>query len=870
MSKEIFIYSLKKQDFESKVQSGEIDNTRIGIIAETTEIWVKGEYYPLAPDFAKIGSTSDDSEDNTLLGWVNSLRNELEGLNSSLIFGGTIKARYPISSSGLVGAQVTVSDAFRTKYNISENKVAFYLVDKRVIEGIEGSNAVYIYPADYEGCYFVMGDFEGNDTIFSLGATKGDWLVVQGSEWVKIATQQREIAGIVGKVTTEALAQKLSTPTPANADPLIKQSSLNDFVRKDEAVDFATDLTGVVEATPEMFTYRPSAGDKSVRDESAVIRRIKGNTSVWNQLSSVDGTLDFYKQQDLPPIGYWKVYTNNKEIKPSVNNGIISIPIKEGYEYQGLIQTVDKLPTGTKVMIVTKVRYTYDETLGIVKLINGYGSQWKYTTTLINSGEWLNIVNFYTTVEKSDTYHTFGCRLGDVNHEGIMDVAQLNLYNLTQIFGAGNEPTTYEEFREYYPDAYYPYCAPEVRSMRATGVETVGFNLFDESKVFSEAGMTLTNDGWQGPVRNVYRKLWSNDFGYNGQICVYMKSLAVNGSPNYRVKFHYTDGTTSDTYSQLASTGTPKEGFAISDNGKVVDYINGYYGSAGEVLINKLCINLSHSGVRNGEYEPYEKNTLLLPEIAKYFPDGMQGIGDVCDEIIDGLAIQRCAVRAYEEGDENNAEVKTDKITTVYKLSEPIYTTIDEPLQLAYKVDDFGTEKMLSDAPSAPFKADIVYQFNAEGRIRDNSRNIARLEEQLQSAKEDIQNAGVQSDWLEDNPDSKAFIKNKPTMPTQVATAPEVIETMSTPSSMLPNVVYIVFSGLERFTLPTLVDGNANAHNVWKIIFISPTSANMTFPDNIAWKDGIAPNWAEAGGYCELTFTKFPNSRILGEWKLYK
>jgi hypothetical protein len=60
MSKEIFIYSLKKQDFESKVQSGEIDNTRIGIIAETAEIWVKGEYYPLAPDFAKIGSTTAD------------------------------------------------------------------------------------------------------------------------------------------------------------------------------------------------------------------------------------------------------------------------------------------------------------------------------------------------------------------------------------------------------------------------------------------------------------------------------------------------------------------------------------------------------------------------------------------------------------------------------------------------------------------------------------------------------------------------------------------------------------------------------------------------------------------------------------------
>jgi hypothetical protein len=67
-----------------------------------------------------------------------------------------------------------------------------------------------------------------------------------------------------------------------------------------------------------------------------------------------------------------------------------------------------------------------------------------------------------------------------------------------------------------------------------------------------------------------------------------------------------------------------------------------------------------------------------------------------------------------------------------------------------------------------------------------------------------------------------------------------------------------------------LEDGVANAHNVWKIIFVSPESANMTFPDNIVWKDGIAPNWAEAGGYCELVFAKLPNSWILGEWKIYK
>lgn len=741
----------------------------------------------------------------------------VEGSASSLFYAGTIQAAYSIP--GLNGAQVTVSQAFRTKYNIGENKEVFYIVDKRMIAG-DDSNAVYIYPADYEGCYFVMGDFEGNDAILSLGATKGDWVVVQGSEWVKITTQQREIAGISGNVTTEALAQKLSTPTPTNADPLAKQSSLKDFVRKDEAVDFATDLTGVVEATPEMFTYRPSAGDKSVRDESAVIRRIKGNTSVWGQgmRLALDQTGDN---------GWW---LRNQEYGGNIwiEGNTIKYDVLAGKDNN---QQISQYYGDFIIGHTYYLHFTFNNNgtindrwdrpwivhFGATKYGDGpfiYAPQNGLTSGIVDI--------FYTVTTEGLKYITLKQSYVGVSDSEIiptvMEFGDIQIFDLTDLFGAGNEPTTYEEFRKYYPDAYYPYCPPEVRSMRATGIETIGFNAF------------------------------------NGEYA------EVIGGQTYYL------GVTIDTAHFATEIGGDSVEITIPENRLYTPPTNGYIYATG----SDICINLSHSGVRNGEYKPYEKNTLLLPEIAKYFPDGMHGIGDVCDEIIDGLAIQRFAVRAYEEGDENNAEVKTDKITTVYKLSEPIYTPIDEPLQLDYKVDDFGTEKMLSDAPSSPFKADIVYQFNAEGRIRDNSRNIERLEKQLNRTKEDIQDAGVQSDWLDNNPDSKAYIKNRPTMPTQVATAPEVITTTSTPSSMLPNVVYIVFAGLARFTLPTLVDGNANAHNVWKIIFISPASSELTFPDNVSWKDGIAPNWSEAGGYCELTFTKFANSWILGEWKLYK
>lgn len=46
---------------------------------------------------------------------------------------------------------------------------------------------------------------------------------------------------------------------------------------------FSNELTGRIEVTPEEFTFRPSAGEKSIRDENATIKSIKGNSLVWNQ-----------------------------------------------------------------------------------------------------------------------------------------------------------------------------------------------------------------------------------------------------------------------------------------------------------------------------------------------------------------------------------------------------------------------------------------------------------------------------------------------------------------------------------------------------------------------------------------------------------
>lgn len=795
------------------------------------------------------GSAEDTADANTMAG----LRKYVaEQSASSLIMAGTITSAFTILDGVTVGAVVSITREFAQKYKVDTiTKRRFVIVEKRVAP--EEGDTLYIYPQDYPGCYFVMGAFDGNNDIFGLGASTNDWIISQERVWVKIATTQRNIAGIKGDVTADALVKRLSTQSSDNANPVATKSDIKGMVKgvtvnnatyypdtkgnvslpaiptkndianmgftqnkgtvtgvmvngeskspnsagvidlgeiKVDEVKFANDLTGVIEATPEMFTYRPSAGDKSVRDESAVIRRIKGNTSVWNNIVNITGENAIVE-----------VISRGYRLTPNKTPATLGSP---GWT-SGWCRLCKKqdISAGHKHLII--MTYTRvdrrndvgDFTPDDVRLYWEEGGR-KYQirddvpTTIVLFGK-SDPINQYVTL-----------------NDCVVDVTDIVVCDLTKLFGKGNEPTTLSEFYAGIPSGIdiFLYNYGEVIPARATGIETIGFN------------------------------------AYNGEYA------EVIGGQTYYL------GVTIDTAHFTTDIGGEMTEITIPENRLYTPPTNGYIYATG----SDICINLSHSGVRNGEYKPYEKNTLLLPEIAKYFPNGMHGIGDVFDEINEEMAIQRCAVRAYEEGDENNAEVKTDKITTVYKLAVPVYTPIDEPLQLDYKVDDFGTERMLSDLPSSPFRADIVYQFNAEGRIRDNSRNIEKLEKLVKQP----------SDWLEDNPNSPAYIKNKPALPTQVATATEVIVEYGIPAQMLPNVVYESAKSIENFTFPQLVPGEENVRNVWKLIAYMAPGTVISYPLTIRWRDGIPPT-IDAAAFVELTFTSMTMlNAILGEWKLYK
>lgn len=539
--------------------------------------------------------------------------------------------------------------------------------------------------------------------------------------------------------------------------------------------DFATDLTGRNEATIEEFTFRPSAGNKSIRDDSATIKRIKGNSVVWNQLvyptkwntDSVNGTVNM--SDDYSEITHISAGNNNIAYIYSSN---IVYPSREGH-----------------------IMYFYAE---VSKGYSFYACKAKASDGLTYSPI-VKVTNDGLSTPLIAFYKNDGSNFEAGEEITIKNVV---LFDLTQMFGAGNEPDTVEEFRALFPGNHYEHNPGQLVSMTADGLFTNGFNQWDEEwvngyyRIYADSG--VGNDG---------------AFVENSSYIATAKPMKVLPNTQYYVKSPYgvlfgecdINGIYTGNHYYVYAGST----FTTSSN---CFYLLFYVDKAitNATYNNDICINLSHTGVENGKYEPYWDETKDLSIIQKYFPNGMRSAGSIYDEISfdettqKWVAIQRVGnvdlgslSWAYSEhlfGGETVAGFKTsiediifantattlpnitvskynintaDKVANGYaatetftgykayktdlsayftfttdasefksslsgimlnyELAEPIITVIEEPINLSYKVGDFGIEQILSDSFSAPFRADIIYQFNATDRIRENSLNIEKL-----------------------------------------------------------------------------------------------------------------------------------------------
>lgn len=204
------------------------------------------------------------------------------------------------------------------------------------------------------------------------------------------------------------------------------------------------------------------------------------------------------------------------------------------------------------------------------------------------------------------------------------------VFDLTQMFGAGNEPSTPEEFEALFPEDYYPYNEGELMSMPVNEVVEQGRNLLpDCTKIGKFNGITFVRNGdgsltVSGTSTSSYLYLIGNVPVEKG------KKYKLTGAPvgcsskSYRLwvasKLAFPEG------KRLFDTGSGGEATALEDEiiSVNIQVMNG-------VTVKDLTFRpmLTHVDTE-GDFSPYHKNTYPIPQAIL----DLDGYGDgVSDDV---------------------------------------------------------------------------------------------------------------------------------------------------------------------------------------------------------------------------------------------
>lgn len=528
-------------------------------------------------------------------------------------------------------------------------------------------------------------------------------------------------------------------------DELLTQVDEGDGYYPQMSVGFADNLVGRGEATAEQFAYRPTASGLSVMDGAARITKIKGNSVVWNNMiTNSFGYNGYYvtKHDD----GSYTVQNNE-----SVTSGrYIShwwseyAIVGHKYLFWGLYETSN---------ISSSSDYAY---FAIYNLNISGGAQ------PLGKREYANTIGVASCIAKCVSTSTSRISFAPFAYGNcVVTIKKYIGVDLTKAFGAGNEPATVEEFFERVVSGIdiFEQNNGKLYDSHISAIETTGLNQFN----------------------GTYARVIGGEEYYLG-----------------------------GTYTSIGFTtelGGATETITISSDKLYTPLQSGYIYATG----TDICINLSHTGYKNGTYEPYRTFRKDLSWMSKYFPDGMRRAGSIYDsiewdsskqkwvavqrvgavdlgnlawsynatyklfstKISDGVEKSKVGITSekypyngsvlgasgttfldksiYNYYNTNNLQgllyfyILDSEYTDAtsfksamqgvlmnYELATPVITEIEEEnLNFDYDVADFGTEEALSSVPSAPFSTDIIYEFNATDRVRQNTLAIEELRTML-------------------------------------------------------------------------------------------------------------------------------------------
>lgn len=681
-------------------------------------------------------------------------------------------AKNDMRSSTPIFDKVVTGEVTLAMGSATTNYQVVYLEDKKMFAALNAGkywanwlawgkypSAVSYGPAPAVGKVYIMGNALYVWNGSSLNEI-GDFDDIKKS----IAHNTGAIANNVQAI--DLLAEEVETKAPKEG------------YAPDLKVDFAKELVGRGVAEPqEIGVIRPT-GEISIGDGNATIEKVKGKSVVWNQLykagyySTSNDTFTQFSEKTINGVTF--SLQNDGAIKV---NGTASANAF-------LILTMGKQRAGRKFLLKGCPQGGSASTYGIAD-----GALWLGYADVGNG----SIISTNTTGYQFSIFVKTGVTVDNI-------IFRPQFSDLTQMFLAGNEPTTIEEFEARKPLGVTDECNEgEIISYDGTNeLKSVGFNAWDEEWIegsFFEGKFYPNQEGSWMTANKVY-VINNQTYEITTPYKLYVNKFDAQG--NYLGTDAFTNGSLRVFPKDVAYIiFRPYDSYATYTGG--------------------ICIHLVHTGYRNGEYQPYEEDTLRLPNIKaikdkdgnQLFPYGLLSAGSVYDEITATKAVKRIGVvdmgtltwytqvtvngntrfladlsdikrplqssvmgnvltpkyqtysadKVYLENvgisvdvaqfkalsiyDPNYTEKDSFKqamqgVILYYELAEPTEVDLAEPLNLTYDAWDFGTEELIADGKTTPLNADIVYQFNAVDRIRENSKHANEANEILKNKQDTL------------------------------------------------------------------------------------------------------------------------------------
>ena len=211
------------------------------------------------------------------------------------------------------------------------------------------------------------------------------------------------------------------------------------------------------------------------------------------------------------------------------------------------------------------------------------------------------------------------------------------IFDLTAMFGSGNEPTSVEEFEKMFPADYYPYNAGEIVSAGTEEIVEQGRNLWDE--VWGVGSINASSGNDEGSKEAIYSKNYTPIIPNSTYIFVYAGSAKIE---NVKTRFY--------DHNKKYIGYNDNNGQIVYPNKAFITPLNAFYvrftlpPDYGNVYKNDIALIADSSGT----YVPYHRNEHPIPEAIKALP-GYGIEGNVTDyeaktytqnNTIDGTAIK--------------------------------------------------------------------------------------------------------------------------------------------------------------------------------------------------------------------------------------